>query len=112
MNPTLKSVIVGIGALALLSLLAFIQIYGIILIFTLSPLAAGYLSARFGRKDIKLSIFVPCIWSIVQLGILLSVLSYIILPFVDLSIGLAEMGLIALLFVFNISFYSMGSVLG
>ena len=107
MNKKLKAIGIGFIVIALFNLLVFIPGAGWFLIFTLSPLLAGYFSGRY-EKNYKNTLCVGVIWSIIQIIILITVLSSVF-KFMRMQFGVSEFFIIILVFVFNTGFCVLGN---
>ena len=107
MNKNLKAIGIGLGVLALLNVLIFIPFIGWFLIFTLAPLLAGYFSGRY-EKNYKNALCVGVIWSMIQVGLFITVLSSVF-TFLSISFWVLEFFIIILVFVFNTGFCVLGN---
>jgi hypothetical protein len=104
-----KSLLLGLGIIAILNLLVLIPGSGIFLILTLAPLIAGYISAKYEKaRNYRNAIAIGIVWSIIQILIILT-LVFSILPGIVPKIGVLEIFILILIFVCNIGFCVLGN---
>jgi biotin transporter BioY len=95
--------------IALLNLFIFLPLAGVFLSFTLAPLLAGWVAARY-EKSYLVTIILASLWSAIQILIVLTLLLSIA-PILELRIGVEEVFLIILIPLCNLSFCILGNKL-